>query len=434
MSSTPPDLAATVLDLLLDAVCVVDQENRFVYVSGACESIFGYTAEEMVGKSMYDLLHPEDREPTAQAAAAVAHGRPHLHFRNRYLRKDGSVVHLMWAARMIDGGRRLGVARDVTHLVEAEALQAAVYAISEAAHTVEDLPALFHQVHTIVGSLVPVGGFVVALLDEETGDLDFAYAADTAERGAPSAESVALCEAVAADDETKPLTLATGETAGEWLGMPLRSGGRVMGALAVRHSTPGVHYSEKDKELLQYVCAQIATAAERKQAAMRLQHLALHDALTGLPNRELLYDRLDNALSRARRQSVRVGVLYIDLDDFKLVNDRYGHLTGDALLREAAERLKRSVRDSDTVARMSGDEFVVVFDGVGTPGDAWALAAKVREALDAPFTIGGHTVRCTPSVGLALYPDDGLDPVALLRQADAAMYEEKRRSDEVAAD
>lgn len=431
MSPNAPDLAATVLDLLLDAVCVVDHEDRFVYVSGAYESIFGYTAEELLGKRMYELVHPEDRNTTAEAAAQVENGTPHLHFRNRYVRKDGSVVYLMWSARKLDDGRRLGVARDVTGLMQAEALQAAVYAISEAAHSVEDLPALFHQVHTIVGGLVPVGGFVVALRDEESGRLEFPYAAQGVERGEPSAESTALCEIVTADDVSKPLSLASAETAGEWLGMPLRGRDGVIGALAVRHSAQTARYSEKDKELLQYVCAQIAIAAERKQAAIRLRHLALHDALTGLPNRELFYDRLDRALMRARRQGTRVGLLYIDLDDFKLVNDRYGHPTGDALLREAAHRLKRSVRDSDTVSRIGGDEFVVVLDGVGTPGDASAVASKIREMLSRPFALGDYGVHVTPSVGLALYPDDGLDHTALLRHADTAMYEEKRQSDEV---
>lgn len=433
MPHTTPDLTATVLDLLLDAVCVVDEADRFVYVSGAYEPIFGYTAEELIGKSMYDLLHPEDRAHTVQAAAEVAGGTLHLHFRNRYVRKDGSVVHLMWAARKLKNGMRLGVARDVTALVQAEALHAAVYAISEAAHTVEDLPALFHQVHTIVDGLVPTGGFVVALRDEGSGRLAFPYVADGVD-GEPGAECAALCEAVATDDETKLLALTADDTSGEWLALPLRSPGGVMGALAIRHSTPGARHSGKECELLQYVCAQIATAAERKQTALRLRHLALHDSLTGLANRELFSDRLENALVRARRQGARVGLAYIDLDGFKQVNDRYGHPGGDALLCETAQRLRRSVRDSDTVGRIGGDEFVVVLDGVGTPGDAFALAAKLREALSAPYAIGEQTVVITPSVGLALYPDDGLDNATLLRHADAAMYEEKRRPNEVPAD
>ena len=132
---------ASFIDLLVDAVCVVDVDSRIVFVSAACERIFGYTQQEMVGKRMFELVAPEDRERTMQSAREVTSGQPQLNFENRYIRKDGQVVHIMWSTRWSQADQlRIGVARDITERKQAEAMQAALYAISEAAHAAEDLP------------------------------------------------------------------------------------------------------------------------------------------------------------------------------------------------------------------------------------------------------------------------------------------------------
>jgi diguanylate cyclase (GGDEF)-like protein len=165
----------------------------------------------------------------------------------------------------------------------------------------------------------------------------------------------------------------------------------------------------------------------------RLRHLAYHDTLTGLPNRALLYDRMGVAVRQAHRRASGIGVLFIDIDDFKAVNDSYGHDAGDRLLVELASRLRDGVRAGDTVARLGGDEFVVLLDGVTGPEDAARVAAKVVEAVRAPFRHGGHDLTVTASVGVSTYPEDGASAAALLRSADAAMYEAKGRGRGAAA-
>lgn len=144
---------ANVADLLLDAICVVDTEGRYLYVSAAYERIFGYPPEEVLGRRMIDLVHPDDRERTLRAAEEIMHGQPKLHFQNRYLRKDGQVVHVMWSARWSEADQaRIAVARDITELKRAETIQAALYAISEAAFATKDLLALFQRIHRIIAS------------------------------------------------------------------------------------------------------------------------------------------------------------------------------------------------------------------------------------------------------------------------------------------
>ena len=164
---------------------------------------------------------------------------------------------------------------------------------------------------------------------------------------------------------------------------------------------------------------------ERRQAEARVHHMAYHDSLTGLPNRALLTDRLERAILAARRAGSKLAVMFIDLDRFKTINDSLGHLIGDYLLKDVANRLCRAVRASDTVARLGGDEFVVLVPGVAALEECHQVGEKIIEALAVPVPIEGHLLHISPSIGICLYPDDGGDVETLMRHADAAMYHAK---------
>jgi diguanylate cyclase (GGDEF)-like protein/PAS domain S-box-containing protein len=165
--------------------------------------------------------------------------------------------------------------------------------------------------------------------------------------------------------------------------------------------------------------------SRRKQAEEALVRMASHDALTGLPNRLLLQDRLGQAIVHAQRARRQVGVMFIDLDRFKHVNDSLGHEAGDQLIVEIARRLSGALRESDTVARQGGDEFVVVLADLNGPDDAALVASKLLESLFQPLTLVGHEVFPSGSIGIAMYPGDGRDSEALLKAADSAMYRAK---------
>lgn len=418
-----------VLDLLLDAVCVVDLQGRFVFVSAACKQIFGYTPEEMIGRPMIDFVFPEDLAMTRQAADKVVAGQPLLHFENRYLRKDGEVVHIMWSARWSEADQvRVAVARDITERKRADALQAALYAISGAAHAAEDLNALFQQIHRILDGLLPAAKCFVALLDENKDELTFPYCVDETDpaRAPQQPDSSALCAEVI--HTGRPLLVApdAGKGSLNWLGVPLHAKKGVIGVLGVQDDRAEVHYTPKDIELLEFVAAQITPAIERKQMEAWLQHIARHDPLTGLPNRELFHDRLQTALRLAERDQSRLALLYLDLDRFKQVNDTLGHPVGDLLLQEVARRLRQCVRESDTVGRVGGDEFLVLLNGVALPEQALSTAEKIRLALGRPFDLAARIVHISPSIGVALYPEHGGDYKQLIRYADEAMYDAKK--------
>ena len=165
---------------------------------------------------------------------------------------------------------------------------------------------------------------------------------------------------------------------------------------------------------------------EMRQVEVALQHLATHDSLTDLPNRFLMIDRLSQLLGRARRSGAAVALLFLDIDRFKDFNDSHGHEFGDLLLRAVAQRLTESVRQSDTVSRIGGDEFVIVLETIRQAKDADTVALKVLDAVARPLTLQRHRVKVTVSIGISFYPENGEEPDTLLRAADNAMYLAKK--------
>lgn len=420
-------------DLLLDAVCVVDAGGSFLFASAACERIFGYTQKEMVGKKVAELVFPADRERTLAAARAVMNGQSHIHFENRYVRKDGGIVHIMWSARWSEAdGVRVAVARDITALKQAQAVQAALYALSEAAHANDDLGGLFRRSHEIIGELLPSAGCAVALFDGADGAPRFAYRVGDPGLDAPMHR---LCEEILA--RPAPLLLAPSDEADGpapapgmcMLAVPLQDAQGTLGVLVLHSGSDGAAYCGQDRNLLMFVSNQLAAAVRRKQLQARLHFMAMHDELTRLPNRRLFHDRLATALSRAQRQQSRLALLFIDLNRFKQVNDQHGHLAGDRLLQEIARRIGACMRDSDTLARLGGDEFVVLLEHIVLPVDAAPVADKIRLALSAPFALGdGLVLAASASIGVACYPEHGCSMQELMSHADQDMYNTKQSS------
>lgn len=186
----------------------------------------------------------------------------------------------------------------------------------------------------------------------------------------------------------------------------------------------GIPRFDQHNSFLGYIGSGI-DVTERKEASELIKHLAHYDALTDLPNRAMFLDRLKVTLASARRDKTRFALMFVDIDNFKPINDQLGHHTGDLLLVEIAGRMRHAVRESDTVARIGGDEFVVIAPAIGEDEDAVQVAEKVRQALCEPFRIETHTLSVSSSIGIALYPEHGEDDHQLMRNADSAMYQAK---------
>jgi len=180
--------------------------------------------------------------------------------------------------------------------------------------------------------------------------------------------------------------------------------------------------------VVDYVICISKNITERKSMEEKLKRVAEYDCLTELPNRALFSDRLQNAIVQARRDNLRLALMFVDLDDFKPVNDTFGHHAGDLLLRAVAKQMLECTRESDTVGRIGGDEFVVLLPRIAQAEDALSVAEKIRQALALPFDIQGYgDLKVSSSIGVAIFPEHGEDELTLSRNADNAMYQAKNR-------
>ena len=217
-----------------------------------------------------------------------------------------------------------------------------------------------------------------------------------------------------------------------YLGFPLMwPDGEIFGTICVldsRENQQAAAYQEllaEFKEVIEMHLMSLVVITERERAEETIKQMAYHDALTGLPNRRLFNDRLNLAMAHASRNQQKLAVMLFDLDHFKEVNDTLGHSVGDQLLQDVSERLTSLLRKGDTVARMGGDEFMLLLPEVVQVEDAAKVAQKILEAIRESYVFDGHELHVTTSIGIAFYPDDGEGADTLVKNADIAMYRAK---------
>ncbi|MDN7183678.1 EAL domain-containing protein [Caballeronia sp. SEWSISQ10-4 2] len=458
--------------LLIDSagILAAEQEGRFYCVGdrpefwmgaplkNASDEVFG-----MIAMQVYDisrLYSVEDRALFLVVARHVAMALDRILHRadleETVSRRTAELSELNQALR-----------QEIAERKRAEHLQGALFQIAELSSRHGDMMEFFRSLHGIVGELLYAQNFYIALVDSTTETVSFPYYVDELlnTHPTPRCNRRGLTEYVIRQRRPCLIDLAeatrlvdTGEIerAGEsiklrsWLGIPLFDGDVVRGVLAVQSYSTQVRYSLRDQELLTFVSRHIDTALSRRSAAealhaanleleervqnrtreldeanARLQHENSHDALTGLPNRSHLLQRLQEAWLDHHGEGQQLAVMFIDLDRFKVVNDSLGHHFGDLLLVQAAARLRSCLRDNDLLARLGGDEFAVL--SPGAPLDAAvAIAERILAAFDLPFHIDDHVVFSSCSIGI-VSPDSQFhnEPADLLRDADTAMYRVK---------
>lgn len=213
------------------------------------------------------------------------------------------------------------------------------------------------------------------------------------------------------------------------LGAPFRHGGKVRGVIVMEHVGLPRNWTRDERTFASSLADFLSlalSASGRIQAQEQLQHLANFDRLTALPNRAMFHDRLTHALRKAERSQREIGLLFVDVDRFKAINDSLGHHSGDRVLRAIAKRLVRCVRKSDTVARLGGDEFTVILEELDDLDTVLAVCERILETVAEPLVLGENEITLTCSIGIAMYPEDGVDPDVLLQNADTAMYRAKQ--------
>ena len=371
----------------------------------AAERMFGYSREEVIGRSPYDIFVPPERKSHVQRAVRWPAGDDTVRVVNEARTKDGRTIWCEWFnTPMRDASgkvtRVIGMAQDITARMAAER-QLRLWA-NVLSHSVE--------------------GIVICDREQRILQVNAAFERLTGySREEVLGKTPRVLQSGRQDGAFYAAMWHTLLATGAWSGEVCNR--RKSGELYLEWLSISTVYEESGQ--IAHFVGIFSDITERKAAEDRMTHLARFDALTNLPNRALLQDRLDQAIKVAQRSSERVGVAFIDLDRFKEVNDSLGHDAGDVLLRQLAERLTSAVRAGDTVARMGGDEFVLIFEHLHDEKDATRCATTLLEELRKPVILEGHEIIVTASIGIALFPEDAHDAQGLLRNADAAMYQAK---------
>ncbi|MCX7656311.1 MAG: diguanylate cyclase [Treponemataceae bacterium] len=342
-----------------------------------------------------------------------------------------------------------------------------IQAVAEAGKVITsslDIQEIARLVQENLKNLMEIEGFSLAIYEEAEEQLQFVFCVEQNEsRSVPPlslADSFHLLvwvlrhqQSIRIDDIEKtmteglsPLKYFEGSSARSVIGIPLTLGGAVIGTLSI-HSRKRKAYSEEDVRLLESISTFVAIALQNsrhrqellrlnealraekealEQLTRKVSRLANHDGLTGLPNRLLLAELLERAIQRSKRQKTLLAILFMDLDNFKPINDTFGHQEGDHALVEVAHRIKRALRASDVIARVGGDEFVVLLTDMENEDGARLVAEKIVKTLEQPLYIEGQLCQLGVSIGIAVYPKDGASGDELIRHADEAMYRIKR--------
>ncbi len=397
----------TIIDNIPCGVSLIDKDLKVVEYNDELKRVLNFPDSLFASgpPQLHDLLlfnaqrgeyGPGD--PQVIAAELVERARhPRSHSFER-VRPDGKVIHV--SGQPLSNGSFVTIYNDVTELRRASERQALADKVFE--HT-PDAVLILSPDKSII-SVNPAFTDITAF--DRADVVGKPFLPDERESSQPDPEK--------AWDKSEMRGCYTGESCGR------RKAGssfpRELSLVTVRDRANG--------RITHYI-AIFTDITERKIQEAHIEHLAHHDPLTGLANRFALHDRLDHALAHARRNGRRLAVLFLDLDRFKNINDSLGHHAGDNVLVQVGQRLRSSVRDSDTVARQGGDEFVVVLQDVDDVRNAALIAGNLMQILSEPYSLGDMELHAIPSIGISLFPDDAEDTQGLLRNADAAMYHAK---------
>ncbi|MCW7541508.1 EAL domain-containing protein [Aquabacterium sp. A7-Y] len=424
----------TVIDSTVDGILTIDAGGRLTGANAAALRMFGYTEAQLLNQDVTMLMPLPDARQQRERLGHWLSGAEPLPagggLEATGLRRDGSLfpLELGLSEVQLDGQRQLvAMLRDVSGRRASElayeesqrqwrrldALRRSIYDSAPFAIVATDLRGVIQAINPAAEALLGysadelVGRATPELIHDrqELAQRATQLSAELGERVEPGFEALVARARRGRPDER------------EWT--CVRKDGRQVPVVMVMSTMVN-----DSGEAVGYLSIAY-DITERKRAEEHIHHMAHHDALTGLPNRALLQERLGAALVRARRESDPMALMFIDLDRFKNINDSLGHHVGDAILKVVAERLRAAVRASDTVARMGGDEFVVLCPKVAQQADSELVARKIIATLGEPMQVGPYELRVTPSIGIAAYPEAGDDAVGLMRAADAAMYHAK---------
>jgi diguanylate cyclase (GGDEF)-like protein/PAS domain S-box-containing protein len=444
--------AQSTIELAAIGIAQVGTDDRFIFANQWLCDLLGYAPAELQGMSVAQISHPDDRNAVNAQRAHLWSGKINsFQVQKRYLRKDGSTVFVKAtiSVKRASSGKpeyEIAVFEDITTRQHADQLLRLEHGVTRCLAEADSEGAALQSVMGVLcenqgwpfgeywrvdeqAGVLRFGGFWENLgpelrqIFEQAQEHVFAPGVGLAGRVWQSGEPLWIAD-ISTDSRMLRKDLARDAGLHGALLFPVIAAGKTMGVFSFWSRA----IREPDERMLQalrVVGSQIGQFLRRKQAEDYMQYLATHDGLTRLPNRVMFSELLNMAIESARRNKRTFAVLFIDLDNFKTVNDTLGHGAGDQLLRATAARLKATLRASDVVARLGGDEFVVLLQELPHSQASGEVARKILSAIVKPVELAGRESRVTASIGISTYPADAQDEQSLMKRADTAMYSAK---------
>jgi diguanylate cyclase (GGDEF)-like protein/PAS domain S-box-containing protein len=443
---------SAIADSAHDAILMMDQKGRISYWNTAAESILGYSKTEAMGQNLHDWIVPQRYHEAHHAAfpAFVKTGQGSAIGKTHEvgaIRKDGTEipVQLSLSSFQMDGEwYAVGIISDISERKNNELLQNVIYRITQATMTSGGIDALYQSIHSILGEYIPAKNFFIALYDPAKEIISFPYYIDQYDE--KPHEPILIQGLTGYVIRTGRSLLATreiydrlvqegkidlvGTAAVDWLGVPLKTDGRVIGVMAVQSYTEGIHFQQKDVDLLEFVSAQVSQVIERKRLEDEILSLSLTDELTGLYNRRGFMVLAEQEVKLAHRKKRNMLLFFGDVDKLKTINDTQGHAQGDLALKEVSIILKKIFREADIIARIGGDEFVALALDASQEGEK-IMADRIQSAFEVRNHQGDMAFNLSLSLGIVCYnPESPCTVSELIARADEMMYLQKQNKKE----
>ena len=425
-----------IIDNFQSAIVIFDKDLNLLHINKAGKQLLNINNEI---SNLKDLLSPIDLSIIKQQSSIFINKK--TEFNINYLNKK---INVKSSYLELDDKSKIEISNwyDYTSVYKDDLLKNCVFDISQASHYAKDLNTLYEKIHNSLKDIIETKNFYIAMADWENNIIHFPYFVDQFDE-APKSKLIekGLTEYVLKKGDSilvnpeqydqlvkaKKISMQ-GRKAIDWLGVPLRTDvGLTIGVLVVQSYDENLRFTEKDKQILQFISDQIAMVIMHKKDELEIKKQAYYDQLTGLANKSLFHDRVNQAIYDAERNKYTLIVLFIDLDNFKYVNDSMGHNAGDKLIKIVADRIKKCLRKTDTVSRWGGDEFTILLPSVSSVSDVFRLSNRILNKELTNIVIDNQELRITASIGISVYPRDGVDVETLIKNADAAMYKAKEK-------
>ena len=436
----------SVLNAVNEGVITFDSELRIIMINRFALNLWGYSREQILGKNL-SMLIDKPYSGRIKRYAKEKKLSEKINLLNQDIKIKGVTkdrekfpVSLNFVETKIEDDQFFTVSiTDLTDFIKNKQIQACMLEISNSVRISTNIKQLYREIYKNLNLLMPIEEFTISLIEDTEEIQEYNYSNNNKDFEVTSTLKLNIIEPIIKDK--KPLIYSSEQieylkdknklnkkfkTPNSYIGAPLIISKKIIGVVSIKIFDKNINYSEEELNILKFISDQIAMAIDKVQSVEEMHYLAYYDKMTKLPNRILFNDRAKFAFKNAQRTEEKYSVLFLDLDEFKIINDTMGHNAGDKLLKIVARKLIDSVREGDTISHWGGDEFTIL-SKINDIEDNQKLCQRILKEIKKEVKINNKKIDCSVSIGASIYPTHGDNIDELIQKADMAMYVSKTK-------